>query len=305
MPQHVLAPVKDLTVLPLLGQIVQLARSHGTRVTFLRLLSSAETPAAEGGGAGPDDGLMSICGAAARAIGVPSSGAYCYLGQQQLGQPSTARCEFERIAHLRGCNAIALPADWCLAEQPGAHVASNFSTWTLKPDTDLDAAERVLSGLRADHRVMVGAARQGLSALAGTALRPAARQAFQAAHALLLQLTDQHHSVHEAEGLFRMLRTRTGQLNAELTELERQHAQERVLLRRIERTLRQIESAAPNELDATDTPELTTESLRADFEPCVEFVWEHIGRQEGVVFPAALRHLRPEDWEELARQMVV
>ena len=40
--------------------------------------------------------------------------------------------------------------------------------------------------------------------------------------------------------------------------------------------------------------------LHAEVGRYATFIWEHLGREEGVILPAAERHLTAEDWDALA-----
>jgi hemerythrin-like domain-containing protein len=40
-------------------------------------------------------------------------------------------------------------------------------------------------------------------------------------------------------------------------------------------------------------------ALESAVERYATFVWDHLGREEGVVLPAAERHLTAEDWAEI------
>ena len=96
------------------------------------------------------------------------------------------------------------------------------------------------------------------------------------------------HHPKEDEYLFRLLRERTHTVEAELDELERQHERDHQLVTELADTLeRQIAGSA--KLD--------------DIEQAVaryaKFMWEHMGREEGVILPAAQRYLTDADWAEI------
>lgn len=96
------------------------------------------------------------------------------------------------------------------------------------------------------------------------------------------------HHPKEDEYLFRRLRERTHTTDAELDELERQHERDHQLVAELADTLeRQIAGNA--KLD--------------DIEQAVcryaKFMWEHMGREEGVILPAAQRYLTEADWAEI------
>ena len=98
------------------------------------------------------------------------------------------------------------------------------------------------------------------------------------------------HHPKEEQYLFRRLRERTPVVNAELDELERQHERDRQLVDEI--------TALVDALDGAGAA--TRASLTRTLEEAVgryaTFQWEHMGREEGVVLPAAQRHLEAGDW---------
>jgi hemerythrin-like domain-containing protein len=96
------------------------------------------------------------------------------------------------------------------------------------------------------------------------------------------------HHPKEDEYLFRRLRERTAEVDVELTELERQHSRDRELVADLAEML---EREAAGEIDV---PELERAVMRY-----ATFIWEHLGREESVILPAAERHLTAADWAEI------
>jgi hemerythrin-like domain-containing protein len=96
------------------------------------------------------------------------------------------------------------------------------------------------------------------------------------------------HHPKEDEYLFRKLRERTSEVDAELDELERQHDRDRQLV---------AELAALVERTASGTGDIA--ALERAVNHYAMFIWEHLGREEGVILPAAERHLTEADWAEI------
>ena len=96
------------------------------------------------------------------------------------------------------------------------------------------------------------------------------------------------HHPKEDDYLFRKLRARTSDVDAELDELERQHARDRELVAELAALTDGVASGAG------DLAELERAVTRY-----ATFMWEHLGREEGVILPAAERHLTAEDWAEI------
>ena len=97
----------------------------------------------------------------------------------------------------------------------------------------------------------------------------------------------QHHPKEE-EYLFRKLRERTSRCNAELDELERQHERDRQMVDELAATVEQHLAGA-----------VDVATLKDAVSRYALLIWEHMGREEGVILPAAQRYLTPADWAEI------
>jgi hemerythrin-like domain-containing protein len=91
------------------------------------------------------------------------------------------------------------------------------------------------------------------------------------------------------EALFARLRERTSTVDAELDELERQH-------QRAAQMHHELAALVASDQESVATGTQLEETLNA----CAQFTWEHMGREEGVVLPAARRYLRDADWNTLS-----
>jgi nucleotide-binding universal stress UspA family protein/hemerythrin-like domain-containing protein len=92
------------------------------------------------------------------------------------------------------------------------------------------------------------------------------------------------HHPKEDEHLFRKLRERTSETDADIEELERQHKHDRQF----------VAELATMVDGAVDIAALERAVTRY-----ANFTWEHLGREEGVILPAAERHLTEPDWIEI------
>ena len=90
--------------------------------------------------------------------------------------------------------------------------------------------------------------------------------------------------------MFQRLRERTDSCGAELDELELQHARDHEYVAALER---QVEALATGAGDARLQATLALEEAMRRY---ADFLWDHMGREEGVILPAAQRHLLAEDW---------
>lgn len=96
------------------------------------------------------------------------------------------------------------------------------------------------------------------------------------------------HHPKEEEYLFHKLRQRTSEVNAELDELARQHHRDQELVAELAETVKRNAHG--------DAP---IEELEQAVSRYALFIWEHLGREEGVILPAAQRHLTDADWDEI------
>ncbi|MBV8157252.1 MAG: universal stress protein, partial [Dyella sp.] len=96
------------------------------------------------------------------------------------------------------------------------------------------------------------------------------------------------HRPSEHDYLFFVLRGRTAVVHAELDELERQHERERAMAETL-----------GDEVEHYALGRATLDQLRDAVETYAHFMWEHMGRVEGVILPAAQRYLSEADWNEI------
>ncbi|GAO20733.1 hemerythrin domain-containing protein [Paracidovorax wautersii] len=101
---------------------------------------------------------------------------------------------------------------------------------------------------------------------------------------------DRLHHPKEDQWLFRLLRARTGEADALIDELQRQHAHEPRALGEIRRHLGNLEAGVPASM----------EMLERTVATYAEFTWRHIRAEEQELIPLAETHLTPADWAEIA-----
>jgi hemerythrin-like domain-containing protein len=93
------------------------------------------------------------------------------------------------------------------------------------------------------------------------------------------------HHPKEDDYLFSKLRARTSTVDSELDELQRQH-------QRDEQLVAELASMVDNE-------QADPAVLEAAVKRYADFIWEHLGREESVILPAAQKHLKDADWAEI------
>ena len=279
MYQHLWVPVDGTeTSIAAVGQAVELARCLRARITFVhaRAEDAADEAATDRAGE-----YLAKAEAAARASGVPC--AVLLTSVQAMRDVIAAARERGRDLIFVGVHEDASgpdrsPLNEALAQLRVARL--------LSPSTVPAPAERAVGIIRHEHRSLA----RVLHVAAHTLRQGRARGAIpdlDLLHAVVRYLQRYsigwHHPREECS-LFQRLRERTSVLDAELGELERQHEREGELVLELagllERNPDGVQSAA----------------LESALERYTAFTWAHLGREEGVILPAALRLLTPADW---------
>lgn len=269
------------------GNAVELARTVGARVTFLHV----EGEPADDGRARVAE-VLAKAEAAAHAYGVP-----CGASRAAGGQPGEA---IVAAARGDGCDLIFIAA----APTPGCPSATHVSSLLLQAGIPVlwsshppDAPGHAIGIIRDEHRSLAAVLHASTSALAaasgsGHAADPVKMQAI--VRYLQLFSASLHHPKEERH-LFRRLRARTDCVDAELDELERQHARDRELVAELARRVDLLLASTPDAAAAVVTTRALEDALRS----YAAFQWEHMGREESVILPAAQRHLTPADWSAI------
>jgi len=309
MYRHLLVPIDgtDLSV-AVVGNAVALARALGARITFFHAV--ADTAALGGDAAvlravapreydyavaGKARELLAKAEAAARALGVPCDARHAEHdrpAQAIVDAARAARCDLIFMASHghRGRLGMAFASD-TLSVLMNAGLPVLVSS-TGEPAT----APRAIGIIRDEHRSLAAVMHAWLQALAAArhgdaAVDPAAMRA-------VLRYVQQfpllQHHPKEEQHLFRLLRERTTRCHAELDELERQHQRDAEWVADLATRIDTL-AAAPD-----DTGRLAaTRALEDAVQHYARFLWDHLGREEGVILPAAQQHLLPQDWAEI------
>ncbi|MBI5255582.1 MAG: universal stress protein [Burkholderiales bacterium] len=307
MYQHLLVPVDgtDLSV-EVVGQAVGLARWLGARITFfhatpdhaaslqgdaeaLRLAAPQEYDYAYRGRARE---LLAKAEAAARACGVP-----CDALHTTDDQPARA---IVAAARSTGCDLIFM-ASHGSRTRLGMALASETLTVLMNAGLpvlvaatrDPPAPARAIGIIRDEHRSLAAVLHAWGHALAEARTQGGAADAvlMQAILRYLQQFPVALHHPKEDEYLFRRLRKRSPALAVELDELERQHERDRQWVAELALAVQAL-ADAPDD-DARVHRSLALEQAVTRY---TAFVWEHLGREEGVILPAAQRVLTAADW---------
>jgi len=304
--RHLLVPIdgSDLSV-EVVGNAVALARPLGARITFfhasedhaaslrgeadaVRLTSREEYDYAISGRARE---LLAKAEAAARAFGVP-----CASLQAVDDKPAHAIVAAARDV---GCDLIFMASHGGRGRLGMAYSSETFEVLMkaglpvlVAATHEPSAATRAIGIVRDEHRSLAAVLHAWMHALERAREEdravdlPLMRAILRYVRAFPLAL----HHPKEEQHLFRRLRERTPVVNAELDELERQHERDRQLVDEIATLVEALAGAG----------ESTRASMARTLEEAVgryaTFLWEHMGREEGVILPAAQRHLDADDW---------
>ena len=306
MYRHLLVPIDgtDLSV-EVVGNAVALARPLGARITFFH--ASEDHAASLRGEAdavrltsrenfdyafsGRPRELLAKAEAAARAFGVSCTSLHAVSdkpAQAIVGAAREAGCDLIFMASHGGRGRLGMAYS-----SETFDVVMNAGLPVLVAATrEPSAAARAIGILRDEHRSLAAVLHAWLHALARAHEedRPVDLALMRAIVRYVRAFPIALHHPKEEQQLFRRLRERTPVVNAELDELERQHVRDRQLVDEI--------AGLVDALAGTGTT--TQRSLARTLEDAVgryaTFQWEHMGREEGVVLPAAQRHLDADDW---------
>ncbi|CAE6897054.1 hemerythrin domain-containing protein [Paraburkholderia domus] len=295
MYRHFLVPVGDIgSCIEATGHAVAFAQSMGARVSFLPILYQHAAALHRQDSRASDVReraleLLARAEAAARAQGVPYSSI----------APSN-ETSFDSIvaaAVKSGCDLICITPGQRLAEAGDVVFAASDGADAGNVAVLICAADRrpatshAIGILLDEHRAIADT----LHALLDMAR--AARAAGQEPEAISMReavkrirdLQIRRHRLKEEARFFPRLRERTSVADAELDELECQHQRDIQLLQELTELV---------ERDAE--PGVPAGRLEQALSAYAQFTWEYLGREEGVVLPAARRYLRNEDWNEIA-----
>lgn len=298
MYRHLLVPLDDSDrAIETVNKAVNLARTLGARVSFLHVHDHHAAPA--NGDAMPSGytathrerahALLTKAEAAARALGVP-----CESVVLEGNAPYEIILD---TARKSGCDLIFMA--------PHSHKAARgdaLGTQTLQVLTaselpvlvssaiDLSQTHPMVDVIRHEHRALAAVLHAWLHLLdhANPQEQAVVIDLMRAMAHYIIRFPLALHRPSEHDYLFFVLRGRTAVVHAELDELERQHERERAMAETL-----------GDEVEHYALGQATLGQLRDAVETYAHFMWEHMGRVEGVVLPAARRYLSEADWNEI------
>lgn len=307
MYKHLLVPIDDTPLATVtVARAVEFARSAGARITFFyaapdlaasdegALLYSMDGEAFATARAAQGKGGLLQARTAADMAGVP-----CETLARTAKGPARA---IHETALAKGCDLIFLSSHGCTPCWRG--VTQRLLEITQLPvlvasvESNQPAADmyRALGTIGAEHR-SIAAVLHGMQHVVREARLPGGSLD----DALLQQMIDYlrtfpatlHHPKEEAQ-LFRLLRLRSSEFEPLLADLEHDHGIEAALVQAV------IDALARH--DSNDAS--TLEPLWDAIQRLAGAMWEHMGIEEAKIFPAAARHLLPEDWSAVAKEFM-
>lgn len=304
MYRHLLVPIDntDLSTVTI-GRAVEFARSIGARITFFHAASdhasSLRGEAEVVRLTSPDDytynfegrarELLTKAESAARAHGVP-----CASATMVSDTPYTA---IVGAARSEGCDLIFMASHgrrttlgMMLGSQTLKVLINSEIPVLVSAMADPPVPAQAIATIRDEHRSLAAVLHAWLHVLKPTkpgdpAPDPVLMQAM--VHYIQAFPVALHHPKEE-DYLFRKLRERTSAINPELDELERQHVRDEQMVSELANIVQQY---ADGTKSATD--------LEKAVSAYAKFIWEHMGREEGVILPEAQRYLTEADWLEI------
>lgn len=311
MYRHLLVPIDDSVLsIGVVGNAVGLARALGARITFFHAVADPARSVASDAEllrltahddydyayTGKARELLAKAEAAAHALGVP-----CSSLQRPGDKPSTAIVEAARAS---GCDLIFMASHghrgrlgMALASET-LQVLMNAGLPVLVSSTgEPKPPAHAIGIIRDEHRSMAAVMHAWMHTLAEARRDGTAADAAQMLGIVryLLEFPVALHHPKEEQHLFKRLRERTDAFDAELDELAHQHHRDEQMvaeLAALVRALQQCDSAAAA---------AATRTLDDAVQAYASFLWEHMGREESVILPAAQQHLSEADWVEIDR----
>lgn len=305
MYTHLLVPIDatDLSTV-VVGKAVELARSLGARITFFHaqlnynasFFGDAELVRVTS----PDDFAYSFTGRARELLAKAESAA---RAKGVSCSSVTTVCSKAHQAIIDAAQQAQCDLIFMASHGRNSHLGMMLGSQTLKVLMNSDIPVLVSShknpsipaltiGLIRDEHRSLAAVLHGWLHLAKTSLAagsapmdPALLRAM--VHYIQTFPVALHHP-KETEYLFKKLRLRSTELNAELDELDRQHDIDHALVNELST---QVEAYCQGSLSLLE--------LDAAVQQYALFIWDHMGKEENVILPAAQRVLTEADWREL------
>jgi nucleotide-binding universal stress UspA family protein/hemerythrin-like domain-containing protein len=307
MYRHLLVPTdgSDLSV-ENISHAVEFARGASARITFFHatpdyfatqegaLMRTLSPEFAREQAAGQARAILSKAEAAARAVGVN-----CNSVSRVTDRPHQAILQ---VAEEEGCDLIVMASHgprsigglMLGSETLKVLVHSRIPVLvsTVERNVAVPAMNKAIAIIIDEHRSMA-AVIHGLKYLIGKVREDGRPPDFGLLKAMLGYINAFPNALHhpkEEDYLFRKLQARSVGMGEIIADLERQHIDDRHMVKDLEQTLKQWEAGAPE----------GPGSFAQAVENYAQALWKHMSVEEKEILPAARRHLTADDWAEVA-----
>lgn len=303
MYRHLLVPIDgtDLAT-EISSNAIEFARTLGAHITFfhaqpdyaaaldgdaeiLRLTSPAKFAYAYAGRACE---ILAKAEAAARAFGVACGSTTTVSDSPAraiIAAASDAACDVIYMAsHGRRSNVSMMLGSQTLKVLMNAPIPVLVASTSSPP-----IPSQVLDVIRDEHRSLAAVLHTWLNLLdAEVDAEQADAELTRTVMHYLKTFSATVHQPKEGEYLFSRLRQRTSRYDAQLAELEQRNVEH-------QRLMGELEAAVEHHLAGT----ASLADLRKAVRACEQSTWKHMEQVEAGILPGALRHLTPEDWDEI------
>jgi nucleotide-binding universal stress UspA family protein/hemerythrin-like domain-containing protein len=306
MYRHLMVPLDDSTLsIETVNQAVQFARSLGAKVTFFHAqsdygassigaLERVMSPAAFNEQmAGEARAILAKAETVARAAGVPFDSAVMVSDRPHeaiIAAAMSRGCDLIFIAShgRRGIRGLMLGSETQKVLQQTTIPVLVSAVESNRPTS---ASAEPLAIIRDEHRSLAAVV-HGLEFLVREARAKGVPPSFPLLRGMVHYIKafpEKLHHPKEDAYLFRKLRERTGEYDATLDELERQHVGGHELVEELERSVAAYEADPQGGLPrfATAVYRFATGQM------------QHMTLEFKVVLPAAQKHLTEQDWAEI------
>jgi nucleotide-binding universal stress UspA family protein len=298
MYRHLLVPLDDSDrAIETVNKAVNLARTLGARISFLHVHDHHAAPV--DGGAMPNGftathrerahALLTKAEAAARALGVPCDATVLEGHAPHEIILDTARKSGCDLIFMAPHGRTAVRGD-ALGSQTTRVLTAGEMPVLVSSAQDPGQVHPMVEVIRSEHRALAAVLHAWLHLLNQAVPQDpgVVIELMRAMAHYIVKFPLALHRPSEHDYLFFVLRGRTAVVHAELDELERQHERERAMAETL-----------GDEVEHYALGQATLGQLRDAVETYAHFMWEHMGRVEGVVLPTAQRYLSDADWNEI------
>jgi len=306
MYRHVMVPLDDSPLsVDTVRQAVEFARTIGARVTFfhaqadygassLGALERVMSPATFNEHmAGEGRAILAKAEVVARLAGVPYDSAVLTSDRPHeaiLSVAESRACDLIFIAShgRRGIKGLMLGSE---TQKVLLHTTIPVLVSAVESNLPKSEFHAPLAIVGDEHRSLA-AVIHGMEYLVRQAREQRMAPSFALLHAMLHYIKAFPETLHhpkEDAYLFRKLRERTGEFDATLDELQRQHEEGHELVAELERSLLAYEAV----------PERGLSRFAAAVERFATSQMEHMALESKVIIPAARKYLTDEDWAEI------